>query len=123
MTAAELKYLIALDKLYDGIHGVKLVDVARELDVSKVSVHKAMEKLEETGHVARDPTGRVCVTELGNAAVREALVSVYYLADLLEHYCWMNARDAYCEAVNAVCAVSDTARKTVAKVLSEQDKN
>ena len=41
MTSAELKYLIAINKLYDGTKGIKLTDVAAKTGVSKVSVFKA----------------------------------------------------------------------------------
>jgi Mn-dependent DtxR family transcriptional regulator len=45
MTKAELRYLMAIDMLYDGISGVKLTEIAAEMAVTKVSVYRAMERL------------------------------------------------------------------------------
>lgn len=53
MTASELKYLIALDELYDGKNGVKLTVIAEKTRVSKVSVYRALERLEKDGYVKR----------------------------------------------------------------------
>ncbi len=43
MTAAELKYLLAINELCDGTTGIKLTAIAAKMDVTKVSVHRAVE--------------------------------------------------------------------------------
>ena len=54
MTKAELRYLMAIDMLYDGISGVKLTEIAAEMAVTKVSVYRAMERLEGNGYIERN---------------------------------------------------------------------
>ncbi len=47
--------------------GVRSVDVAERLGVSKASVNKALAGLKEGGYVDQRPYGRVTLTEDGNA--------------------------------------------------------
>ena len=54
MTSAELKYLIAINELYDGTAGIKLTAIAAKMNVTKVSVYRAAERLENHGYVKRD---------------------------------------------------------------------
>ncbi len=118
MTSSELKYLLALDGLFDGIHGVKLVDVANVLGVTKVSAFKAVQGLQQSELVARDAKSHVIITEKGNEVIRGIAVTVAHIADYFERFCWIDEKTAHAEAVNAVCALSDETRATLAKVIA-----
>lgn len=58
MTTAELRYLIATDELCGGTCGVKLTEIAEKVNVSKVSVYRAVERLEKNGYVERNEKTR-----------------------------------------------------------------
>ena len=53
MTSAELKYLNAINELYDGTAGIKLTSIATKMNVTKVSVYRAVERLEKHGYIMR----------------------------------------------------------------------
>lgn len=46
---------------------VRSIDIARELDVSKPSVSRAISLLRENGYVTFDPNGMILLTEKGQA--------------------------------------------------------
>jgi len=65
----EAIYRIALE---DGSeHGVRSVDVAEQLGVSKASVSKALAGLRDSGYVEQVRYGRVRLTEEGRAYAKE----------------------------------------------------
>lgn len=120
MTPAELRYLLTLDKLYDGTHGVKLTDIAKQSGVSKVSTLKAITQLEVQELTARDLQKHIYITEKGAVAVREALDSVEFITDFLEKDCGIDGDKAATEAINAVAALKDDTRAAVARALREK---
>ena len=65
MTPAELKYLTAINELYDGTVGIKLISIAAKMNVTKVSVYRAVERLENHGYIKRDEKNKVVMTEHG----------------------------------------------------------
>ena len=80
MTSAELKYLIAISKLYDGTKGIKLTDVADKTGVSKVSVFKAVERLEQEGCIQRDAKNKVIITQYGYEQLEKHNILIRWLS-------------------------------------------
>ena len=54
MSSSELRYLIAASVLAKQINIVKQTDLANKLQVSKVSVYNAVEKLKEKGFIKKN---------------------------------------------------------------------
>ena len=50
---------------------VMSVDIARELNVSKPAVHKAMDELTSLGYIFKEPYGRITLTEDGKKVAEE----------------------------------------------------
>lgn len=50
---------------------VMSVDIARELNVSKPAVHKAMDELTSLGYIFKEPYGRITLTESGKKVAEE----------------------------------------------------
>ena len=123
MTSAELKYLIAIDELYNGERGIKLTDIAQKMSVSKVSVYRAVERLERGGYVERDDKNKVVMTEHGKAQLEEYKVLTGWLACHLEHHCGVSGDIAYKDAIGAVCAMSDESRDGLFKFIRSVCKN
>ena len=116
MTAAELRYLIAIDEIHKetGI-GVKLTDIATKMGVSKVSVYRAAERLEKNGYAARDEKNKVIITELGAKQLRDYMVIIEFIRKALEIGCGTPSEMAYQDAIGVVCALGEHSRSKVAE--------
>ncbi len=119
MTVAELRYLIATDALYDGKNGVKLTAIAEELGVTKVSVYRAVERLEKSGYVKRNEKNKVIMTEKSEAILREYMVIVHFVREHLMAHCGTPADIAYTDALGTACALSDITRSSIAAHVRE----
>ena len=87
MTSAELKYLIAIDELYNDNSGIKLTDIGSKLNVTKVSVYRAAERLslfQLAGDVLRNELS-VDVRPLDLEHVDAHVLALGYLLDLVRH--------------------------------------
>ncbi|MBQ9058970.1 MAG: metal-dependent transcriptional regulator [Atopobiaceae bacterium] len=62
-----LKSIYRLSLAGDPSEGVRSVDIADQLDVSKASVNKAILTLKEAGFVEQTPYGRIILTEGGKS--------------------------------------------------------
>ena len=59
MTAAELKYLIAISELYDGGAEVSLTAAAKKMQVTKASAHKSVMRLEQCGYIRHNEKNKI----------------------------------------------------------------
>lgn len=64
-------YLEAILKLEDKDLNVRSIDVARELEVSRPSVNKALGVLKKAGMVEQQPYGSIRLTDLGRKKAQE----------------------------------------------------
>lgn len=109
MTAADLRYLLAIDAVApEG--GATLTAVAQNMSLSKVSVYRAAARLEKTGLLLRDDRSRLHITSAGATALQEYRTAAGWLACHLEHHCGVDAATALQDAIGAVCAMSDAGR-------------
>lgn len=118
LSMASEDYLESIYRLMDGSaesEGVRSVDVAEQLGVSKASVNKALSTLKDAGMVEQTRYGRVSLTERGKAyasrvwrshrTLRSFLVNDlgvdYDTADdeacLMEHYLSEDTMDRWCD--------------------------
>lgn len=122
MSSAELRYLIAINELYNGDVGVKLTEIAAKMGVSKVSVYRAVERLEKNGYIQRDEKNKVVMTEKGVTVLREYMVIVNFIRAHLEEHCDTPRDIAYNDALGAACAFSDISRGKIAELCGECEK-
>lgn len=120
MTASELRYLIALNDLYDGKNGVKLTEIADKACVSKVSVYRAIERLEKDGYVKRTDKNRIAVSEKGAEALVEYQACMSIVQWSLETNCGTSPAIAYKDALNTVCVLSEESRQAVVRFLKKK---
>ena len=78
LTAANIRYLLTVKALDKDGSGVRCVDVAAALGLSKASVHNMMQTFTRLGLVNKVAYGMAVVTERGNAAAQR--YSRYYTA-------------------------------------------
>ncbi len=114
MTSAELKYLIAIDELYNGTAGIKLTEIAAKMGITKVSVYKAAVRLENSGYVKRDEKNKIIMTEHGYKSLEQYRTLIGWLGNHLQTKCGVSAEAAQNDAIGAACAFSDESRTALA---------
>lgn len=77
MSSSELRYLIAASVLAKQINIVKQTDLANKLQVSKVSVYNAVEKLKEKGFIEKNER-KILVTKKGEEILDEYMVIIRF---------------------------------------------
>ena len=121
MTVAELRYLIATSELCNGQEGVKLTEIAARMGVTKVSVYRAVERLEKNGNVARNDKNKVIITEKGRNLLAEYWVIVRFIRNHLETHCGTPPDTAYQDALGVACALSDISRSSIASCMKKME--
>ncbi len=117
MTSAELKYLIAINELYDGTAGIKLTEIAAKMGITKVSVYKAAVRLENSGYIKRDEKNKVVMTDYGYEQLEKYNVLIGWLGNHLQIKCGVSAETAHTDAIGAACAFSDESRTALAEFI------
>ena len=117
MTSAELRYLIAVDDLDGGEDGVRLVSIAAERGVSKVSVYRALERLEKNGYIERNDKNRVVITDFGKSQLSEYRQIIHFITSHLSEQCGISTEEAYSDALGATCAFGDKSRARIVELL------
>lgn len=122
MTASELRYLIAIDELKEKETGAKMTAVASNLNVSKVSVYKAVERLEAAGLVTHNGK-RILISEKGRGLLEEYLVLMGFIHNHLKIHCGTPDDIAYNDALNTVAVLSDVSRSSLASFIKNMRKS
>lgn len=117
MTSAELKYLTAINELYNGTAGIALTAIAAKMGVTKVSVYRAAERLEKNGYIKRDEKNKVVMTAYGYEQLEKYNVLIGWLSGHLQKNCRVSAEIAHSDAIGAACAFSDESRTALAEFI------
>ncbi len=120
MTSAELRYLMAIDELYDGTEGVRLTAIADRMNVTKVSVFKAAERLEQEGCTQRDEKNKVIITQKGYEQLKKYDMLITWLGGHLERNCRVPADIARRDAMGAVCAFSEESVRALTEFIARE---
>ena len=120
MTSAELKYLIAISELYDGTAGIKLTAIAAKMNVSKVSVYRAVERLEKNGYIRRDEKKQITMSEYGYDQLEKFNILIQWISGHLREKCKVSADIAYRDAIGAACEFSEESRNSIAAFAASQ---
>lgn len=64
LTGSQIRYLLTLKKLHCSC-GIRTTDIARELSITKPSVHNMMNYFLELDYVSKEPHRQVYLTETG----------------------------------------------------------
>ena len=108
----EAIYLLSEDFVDEG---VKSVDIAHQLNVSKASVNKALNVLKEAGYVEQEHYGKITLTPEGIEYGKEVLDRHRLLRSFLIHQLGVDpevANDEACEMEHAIS--KDTVDKWIA---------
>lgn len=116
MSSSELRYLIAASALAKQIDIVKQTDLANKLQVSKVSVYNAVEKLKEKGFIEKNER-KILLTKKGEEILDEYMAIIRFMAGHLSLHCGTSEKQAYEDALNATFAFSDATRNGIARFI------
>lgn len=120
MTSAELRYLIAIDELYDGTAGIRLTAVAAKMNVTKVSVYRAAERLEKNGYICRDEKNKIVINEYGCEQLEKFNILIKWISGHLQEKCGVSREIAYNDAIGAACEFSEESRNAIAAFVHSQ---
>ncbi len=111
MTAAGFKYLKAVSEL--GACGVKITEISEKTGLSKVSVYRAVSRLEAAGYTERDERNRITITPIGKEQLDNYIGLISWLEVHFATHCGVDSITAREDAIAAVCAVSDGCRNAI----------
>lgn len=123
MTSAELKYLLAIDALYDGTAGIKLTAIAQRMNVTKVSVYRAAERLEKNGYIRRDEKNKVVINDYGYEQLEKFNMLIQWISNHLREKCGVSPEIAHNDAIGAACEFSEASRNAIAAFVRSQQNN
>lgn len=100
LTFAQVKYIICLYRLSAAGYGVKNVEVASALGVSKPSVHNMLKSLVDLGVVRQEVFGLAHFTDEGRALAKKFVCVYEYLLKEMQGLCGDGA-----VSENAICGL------------------
>lgn len=116
MTGTQIRYLLTLRKLYyagELNNGIKTTDVAKELSLSKPSVHKMMNCFLTMGYIVKGLYHQVYLTEEG--IQKAGRLEIYYRA-VVEKLSVSEEEESSCN--RAICAfLADASRDYLEKLI------
>lgn len=108
-TSSQIKYIVCLYRLSQNGHGVKNVELASELGLSKPSVHNMLKSLAEIGVVRQEVFGLAFFTEEGRNLARKYSFCYTILENKISDMCGNGVASE-----NAICALlSDMPREKI----------
>ena len=113
MTYSEFRYLWQVGRLASG-GAVRLRDVTNAMTVSKVSVFRAVERLERAGYVDKSRERKIRLTEKGQKILEEYRYAMRCLQERLLAPLGFAEDRAEEEAMRLVSALSEKVRKQIA---------
>jgi Mn-dependent DtxR family transcriptional regulator len=121
MTISELQYLMAVNKLITLGNDVKLVAIAKELNVSKTSVSKGLERLKNNGYIVHGDKG-IALAKRGKEVLDEYMSVVEFIQKHLEGNFNIPSNVAYYDALGCACALSEPTRRSFAMLAKADSK-
>ena len=122
MSSSELRYLIAVSELAKQNEVVKQTDLANKLQVTKVSTYNALERLREKGLIEKTER-KIALTEKGKEALNDYMTIIRFMASHLSVRCGTPSYQAYEDALNATCALSEATRNGIAEFIKSGAKS
>ena len=116
MTISELKYLNAINDLINENKVIKQVDIAKKLNVSKVSVYNGVERLAKYGYIKKD-NNKIDITDKGKQMLEDYFFIIGFVSGHLHDKCNIGTDLALIDAMEAVCVLSDLTRINITAYL------
>lgn len=118
LTGTHLRYLLSMYQLSDDNDGMRLTQIAKDLNVKKASVARIINVFREKELVEQRPYGKVHLTKRGRRAAVKYNKQVGWLADSLQQTLPLSRQEAY----NAACMLLPELPDRCIAVLGKTDR-
>lgn len=99
----------------------RLRDITNIMTVTKVSVFRALERLEKGGYVQKNNERKIFLTEKGRVFLEEYEQAIFFLKQKLLAYAGLEDCMAQEEAMRLVCVLSDESRKMIVRAWQKRE--
>ena len=107
LSHSNIRYLLGIYELGQGIGVVRSSDLARHIGVTKASVVKMCASLIEHGLITKEHYGTIKLTQEGIAKANLAYTNVIIIENLLIDQYGVSRKNAHADAVACLCGLSD----------------
>lgn len=110
MTAAEYRYLQAIEQIKREKGKVIMSDIAAKLTYARASVYKKLLSLEQQGYIVKDDGKHISVTKKGELEYETLSKFTRTCADILVQHTGLDKKLVMHDAVNMACVLSSRCR-------------
>ena len=114
MTYSEFRYLWNVREV-EKDNVARLRDITNIMTVTKVSVFRALERLEKGGYVQKSKDRKICLTEKGRTFLEEYEQAIFFLKEKMLQFAGIEEDTAEEEAMRIVCVLSDESRGRIVR--------
>lgn len=114
MTYSEFRYLWNVREV-EKDNASRLRDITNVMTATKVSVFRALERLEKGGYVQKSKDRKIYLTEKGRGFLKEYEQAIFFLKEKMLQFAGIEEDTAEEEAMRLVCVLSDESRKMIVR--------
>ena len=120
MTYSEFRYLWNVREV-EKDNVARLRDITNIMTVTKVSVFRALERLEKGGYVQKSKDRKICLTEKGRTFLEEYEQAIFFLKEKMLQFAGIKEGMAEEEAMRIVCVLSDESRGIIVRAWQKRE--
>lgn len=113
MTAAEYRYLQAIEQIKREKGRAIMSDIAQKLTYARASVYKKLLSMEQQGYIVKDDGKYILVTKKGELEYETLSNFTVKCADILVQHTGLDKKLVMHDAVNMACVLSSRCRKAL----------
>lgn len=120
MTYSEFRYLWNVREV-EKDNVARLRDITKVMTVTKVSVFRALERLEKSGYVQKNKDRKIYLTEKGRGFLKEYEQAIFFLKEKMLQFAGIEEDMAQEEAMRIVCVLSDESRGKIVRAWQKRE--
>ena len=120
MTYSEFRYLWNVREV-EKDNVARLRDITKIMTVTKVSVFRALERLEKSGYVQKSKDRKIYLTEKGRGFLKEYEQAIFFLKEKMLRFAGIEEDMAQEEAMRIVCVLSDESRGKIVRAWQKRE--
>lgn len=120
MTYLEFRYLWNVKEV-EKDNVARLKDITNVMTVTKVSVFRALERLEKGGYVQKSKDRKIYLTEKGRGFLKEYEQAIFFLKEKMLQFAGIEEDTAEEEAMRIVCVLSDESRGKIVRAWQKRE--
>ena len=120
ITYSEFRYLWNVREV-EKDNVARLRDITNIMTVTKVSVFRALERLEKGGYVQKSKDRKIYLTEKGRGFLKEYEQAIFFLKEKMLQFAGIEEDTAEEEAMRIVCVLSDESRGKIVRAWQKRE--